>query len=200
MSKEARVPSKLLEKGVCTLFLCLYPVSHPLTFLLQSRVSKWGFLWPFSMPVHLEQHRLPVACSGALRHLLLQHFEALMDSQGLFRQSPGNATGSYAGSEFPFLGVIPYSPPVPGNLQGKASKKSTPVAHCHHHSLCIWLPRVMLGPYPKKNIWTVFYVPKPWGGSPASSLFVFLEATHVFPSSKLVGLSILSKSCYISYW
>lgn len=93
---------------------------------------------------------------SSLRHLLLQHFEALMDSQGLFRQSPGNATGSYAGSEFPFLGVIPYSPPVPGNLQGKASKKSTPVAHCHHHSLCIWLPRVMLGPYPKKNIWTVF--------------------------------------------
>lgn len=66
MSKEAQVPSKSLEKGMCALFLSLYPVSHSLTFLLQFRLSKWRFLRPFPMPVHLEQHRLPIPCSGAV--------------------------------------------------------------------------------------------------------------------------------------
>lgn len=95
MSKEARVPSKSLEKRECAWFLSLHPVSYTLTFLLQSSLSKWGFFWPFPMPVHLEQHRLPIACTGGLSGT---SFCSLMKSNGmsgeLFWQSPENAMGS----------------------------------------------------------------------------------------------------------
>lgn len=50
-----------------------------------------------------------------------------------------------------------------------------------------------------QQAWPVLYLPSICGGSPACSCFVFSGATHVFLLSELVGLSILTKSCYISY-
>lgn len=86
-----------------------------------------------------------------VRHLFLQPSQILVVTLKNFSDSPQQMLEGTSAESLPsFLGVSPHSPPAPGNLQGKASQKSTPTAHCYYQSLNIWWPYVLLGAYPNR--------------------------------------------------
>lgn len=109
-------------------------------------------------PVHLEQHRLPIACPGGLSGT---SFCSLMKpngmSQKIFRQSPENVIGSQCWECFLSLGLFSVINLYQVTCKSKTPRKAFPwpIAII---TVWIWLPYVLLGAYPK-NISSVFYLP-----------------------------------------
>lgn len=102
-----------------------------------------------------------------------------------------------AGTKHPSLEISPHSPLAPGNLQVKAFQQSTPMAHRYHQNMMVWWQHVLLGVCPNtpglcatSPALVVVHLPAPYSS---------LVGLITFPPPELVGLSILTKSCYISH-